>query len=367
MTTADSLLQQNTQGSRTSVRWLWLLAGSILLHSIIIAWSVDVIDFPSFKPPDDSMVIATRLITPPKIMMAVAPPPKPGRKRRTQSVAPPPAESTSQMAPAIADVVPDMRETQGTDDTDDNADIDAADTHSATTPPSASMETGDGVPYKVRLPPSINLEYDVQKTSKENAPMYGHGTISWQTDGNNYTVNGDAGVLFFTVLTFKSEGTIDDTGIVPELYSEKRFRKSETNTHFHRERNAISFSASTKSYPRTGVEQDRASVIWQLAGIGRGDSEKFVPGAEIDLIVAGTRDMDMWRMQIVGKEEIKIDGDATTAWHVTRVPRSGSHDQKLDIWLAPQQNWYPVRLRYTDTNGDYLDMSLSGMNVPATH
>lgn len=62
-----------------------------------------------------------------------------------------------------------------------------------------------------------------------------------------------------------------------------------------------------------------------------------------------------------------IDGVSTTAWHVARAPKRGSYDQKLDIWLAPQQNWYPVRLRYTEANGDYLDMSLTRLNVSAPH
>lgn len=195
--------------------------------------------------------------------------------------------------------------------------------------------------------------------------MYGSGTISWQTDGSSYTVDGEFGVLFITALRFKSSGDISDIGIVPQLYSEKRFRRSETNTHFQRDPALISFSASTLSYPRTGGEQDRASVIWQLAGIGRGDSAKFVAGSSIDLFVAGTRDAETWHILVLGQEEIIVDGVSVYAWHVTRAPKKGSYDQKLDIWLAPQQNWYPVRLRYTEANGDYLDMSLTSLNVSA--
>jgi hypothetical protein len=53
----------------------------------------------------------------------------------------------------------------------------------------------------------------------------------------------------------------------------------------------------------------------------------------------------------------------TNAWHVVRIPRPGSYDQKIDIWLAPQQGWYPVKIRYTETNGDFLDMSLSNVQL----
>jgi hypothetical protein len=164
-------------------------------------------------------------------------------------------------------------------------------------------------------------------------------------------------------MTFKSEGMIDEHGVSPVIYSEKRFRRSETATHFQRERNTISFSASEQTYPRQGGEQDRASIVWQLAGIGRGDSAKFVPDAEIDVFVAGIRDGEVWRIHVIGEEEIDTGSGKTKAWHVMRMPRPGSYDQKLDIWLAPESGWYPVKIRYTETNGDYLDMSVSNLKL----
>ncbi|MFI4940157.1 MAG: DUF3108 domain-containing protein, partial [Burkholderiales bacterium] len=149
----------------------------------------------------------------------------------------------------------------------------------------------------------------------------------------------------------------------PVLYSEKHMLRSETNTHFNRdERNNISFSASTVSYPLKGGEQDRGSIIWQLAGIGRGDHEKFVPGAQIDLFVAGVRDGDLWSILVVDQEEIDVGDGKTLAWHVVRSPRAGTYDQKIDIWLAPQYAWCPVRVRTTDKNGDYLDLSMSSFH-----
>jgi hypothetical protein len=366
MTMAHPLLRQHPRPVRTFVRCLWILGLSALLHLFVINWSTGAICFPALHPADNAAVITTRLLAPPApqaVAAAPAAPPRPQRKRPPRPAAAP----VTQAMPAGEPAMTGTAAARGIDASDlaaAKAAVAAA-MQSAAVPEAPEPTESGGKHYKISLPPSAELKYDVQKTSQNNQPMYGHGTISWQTDGRNYRIDGDAGVLFFTVLTFKSEGSVDDNGIAPELYSEKRFRKSEVDTHFHRQRNTISFSSSTRSYARTGVEQDRASVIWQLAGIGRG-GEKFAPGAEIDLIVAGTRDMDMWRMQIVGEEEITIGDDSTRAWHVTRIPRPGSHDQKLDIWLAPQQNWYPVRLRYTESNGDYLDMSLTGLNVPAT-
>ncbi|AMP11779.1 hypothetical protein CAter282_4119 [Collimonas arenae] len=188
---------------------------------------------------------------------------------------------------------------------------------------------------------------------------HGSGKITWHTDGGSYTMNLEAGALFFTVLDVKSEGEINGFGISPITFTQKRFRKQPTITTFHRELNQIVFSDSNNSYPLSGGEQDRSSVVWQLASIGRGDSSQFAPGAVIDMFVAGPKDAETWRMQVIGEEQISVNGDNTDVWHVIRIPLAGSHEQRLDIWLAPQQEWYPVKLRFTETDGDYTDMSLS--------
>lgn len=310
--------------------------------------------------------------TPPALPVAKAAQPKPKAKARPRPAArPAPAEH---MPAAVAETVAVQSdagmETPGTS-IEPAAALPATETLTQAPESSAAGKIPDatpeqtGVHYKVSPPPSVELKYDVKKVPRDGQPMYGHGTINWQSSGSSYVINGDAGVLFITALTFKSEGTIDDFGVAPLIYSEKRFRKSETNTHFHRERNTISFSASEISYPRKGGEQDRASIIWQLSGIGRGDSEKFAPDAEIDIFVAGVRDGEIWRIRVSGKEDIEVGAGKMSTWHVVRAPKPGSYDQKLDIWLAPQHEWYPVRLRYTETNGDTLDMLLSDMRVAA--
>ena len=219
----------------------------------------------------------------------------------------------------------------------------------------------DAASYRFSTPPSVTLKYDVQHANAEGQKTYGHGSISWQVDGERYVIEGDAGVLFISALSFSSTGMIDGQGVAPELYREKRFRKSEINTHFNRERNQISFSASEKNYPRAGGEQDRASVIWQLAGIGRGDSEKITVGAEIPVFVAGIRDGEIWTMRVIAEEEIDTGAGKLRSWHFLRTPRPGTFEQTLDLWLAPQLDWYPVRLRQTEANGAWLDMSMTSL------
>ncbi|MES2537797.1 MAG: DUF3108 domain-containing protein [Pseudomonadota bacterium] len=354
-----------------SGRWIALLIASALLHVVAIEWIGGKLGIPALREHDPAELVAQLLAPPPATPPAAAPTPprpKPAAKPKPRRIAPPPAPATPPEAAIDASGTLPLPP----------ADINAvaagtvADIPAATeiVPPADTVlaneetETPDVPRHKISLPPSAELKYDVQSLN-DGKTYYGSGTITWQSAGENYTVDGKVEMLIFTLLNFKSAGLVSDAGVSPLLYSEKRWRKSATNTHFHQERNTISFSASTATYPRTGGEQDRASIVWQLAGIGRGDSDKFVPGAEIDFFVAGVRDAETWRIRVIAYEEVDLGIGKTGAWHVVRIPRKGSYDQKLDIWFAPDKGWYPVKVRYTETNGDYLDLSLTRLTAGA--
>ena len=216
--------------------------------------------------------------------------------------------------------------------------------------------------YKVSLPPSATLSYEVRYATRGSITR-GSSTVDWRSDGETYAIRGEVSKFGFTLSAFRSEGAIDDAGIAPRLYAEKNARRAETNTHFLRDaRQAISFSTATDGFPLQPGTQDRASVLWQLAGIARGQSELLVPGTVLDVVVAGVRDAEHWMIEIVGEEQIELDTGTIRAWHLVRAPRSGTYDKRIDIWLAPEQQWYPVKLRYTEQSGDYLDLSLSALH-----
>jgi Protein of unknown function (DUF3108) len=362
-----------------SWRWVIVLLASILLHLLILGWANGKLRFPAPSEEKEDIVTTVQLATPeatdkpdmlPALARSVAKPRRhhkpPAAKASEQQALPPTTEPTPQAASASeAASVPDMQTAPaavaaGADDK--VAEPTAAE---ATAPEPAAQdaaEPADPTPhYKVDLPPSVELEYDVSKVSETGTRYNGSGTISWQSADGNYQVNGNARVFgFLKLLHFKSEGRLDQYGVAPVLYNQKSFNRAETNTHFNRdERNSISFSSSKLSLPRKGGEQDRASVMWELAGIGRADRERFVPGGQIDLFVAGDRDGDVWRIVVVGEEEIEIGAGKTMAWHVVNKPRAGTYDAQIDIWLAPQYEWSPVKIHYTYKDGGYLDLSMS--------
>ncbi len=348
---------------------LLILLLTALLHLLVIHWGRTYFDHSTSDQAAQSTISVTlRPLPLPQqpVSLPTAAKPKPKPKVRKPHPVPPQPETTVTAAPTTTSVI--ASETPSMDSAPAPVMVPEPQTAPQTKPLAADKPVADdngGTHYQIDLPPSAALSFDVHAFS-DNLDWFGSSTLTWKTDGMHYTIDGEVYARFFakvTFLTFTSSGDINEFGIAPELYTEKKRNRASSNTHFDRERNLVSFSASTATYPRVGGEQDRASLIWQLAAIGRGDSEKFAAGKVIDLFVAGVRDGEVWRMQVVDREDIRLLSGHVQAWHVVRQPRPGSYEQRLDIWLAASQQWYPVRLRFTETNGDYLEMSLSNLKT----
>lgn len=226
------------------------------------------------------------------------------------------------------------------------------------TPPTATVTDKPALFSQFSLPPSANLGYDAVAI-KGNSKVEGKGLVKWMQDGRQYSISGEASVLFLSVLSYRSEGHLTDVGILPEIYVEKRLGKSSTNTHFHRERQTISFSASTNNYPVKGGEQDRGSVFWQLAGLARGNPDKLQAGLSFELIIAGSRTADPWQVTVLGREPVAMAQGSTDAWHLRIVRQDGGVDYQLEVWLAPAQDWYPVKILYVDRKGTTLGLTLA--------
>lgn len=209
------------------------------------------------------------------------------------------------------------------------------------------------------LPPSADLNYAIN-ANQRGLPLNGTAILHWKTDKTTYSITTETrAMLLGKILEAKSEGTIDAFGLAPLTSTEKRYRKDPTTVTFNRDAKTISFSASDASYPIKGGEQDRNSVVWQLATIARSTPNKFKAGASIPLTVVGQKDADAWTFKVGKAEKIKTStGDLNTV-KVSRVIKDGGKDQKLDIWFAPSMEWYPARVRITEPEGDFIEQTLT--------
>ncbi|HEU4375555.1 MAG TPA: DUF3108 domain-containing protein [Telluria sp.] len=210
----------------------------------------------------------------------------------------------------------------------------------------------------VDIPPSADLSYSI-KARQKGFSISGDAVLSWRTGAGKYSLRADTRAMFVgNILENRSDGLIDGFGIAPNQFYEKRIRRDPYTTTFDRSAKTISFTESKEVYPLKGGEQDRSSVSWQLAAVARAAPEKFTPGSEWVFFVAGRRDADPWTFKVVGHDSVRTGFGAVDAVHLVRLPPPDSKDQKLDIWLAPAHEWYPVRVRFTDSDDEFVDQTL---------
>lgn len=210
----------------------------------------------------------------------------------------------------------------------------------------------------VDIPPSADLSYSI-KARQKGFSISGDAVLSWRAAGGKYTLRADTRAMFVgNILENRSEGLIDGFGIAPVQFYEKRIRHDPYTTTFDRAAKTITFTESKEVYPLKGGEQDRSSVSWQLVAVARAAPDKFTPGSEWTFFVAGRRDAEPWTFKVVKHESVTTGVGKVDAVHLVKLPPPDSKDQTLDIWLAPSQEWYPVRLRFTDNVDEFVDQTV---------
>lgn len=346
-------------------RILAVCAATVALHWVTIDWASGRIGAADRERETPGNIINAELRLPPPAPAAALPAeaPKPPPKPRKRKPAPPPAETAApDAAPAQAEPasseplaaepvsapvegVPDLSAGQS------GAAPAPADVESAQ--PAAVEQESETVRWKVDLPPSARFELDVKRRDADGTNWSGSASIGWQQDGATYKATQEVGISLLiarvNLLEVSSEGTIGDLGIAPAKFTEKRRNRSATNTHFNQQEQKITFSASDRTVPLTAGAQDRATVLFQLAGIGRADVNQF--GRDIEILVGEDRKAQVYRFQLVGEEELETNMGKLVTWHLARPPLPGSYNARLDIWLAPSLDWYPVQIRNTEANG----------------
>ncbi|UTY56600.1 DUF3108 domain-containing protein [Massilia sp. erpn] len=209
------------------------------------------------------------------------------------------------------------------------------------------------------LPPSADLQYAL-KARNHGLPLSGEASVVWRAGGGKYSILSEArSGLFGKVLENRSEGAVDDYGLAPDSYYEKRIRKGSSTTQFKRDSKTIEFADAQESYPLKGGEQDRTSAPWQLAAIARQAPEKFKPGSEWAFFVAGRRDAEAWTFKVVGSETLKTAMGDIEALHFSKAPPKRDKGQQVDLWLAPSLDWYPVRILFSEEDGDSFEQLLT--------
>ncbi|MDM0078312.1 DUF3108 domain-containing protein [Variovorax sp. J2P1-59] len=207
----------------------------------------------------------------------------------------------------------------------------------------------------LRIPGSVRLAF-AATAQQGTTPMSGvFGELVWLQDGEHYDARLSLKFLFKTIRSWQSNGGIGKTGIEPLRYADKR--KTEVASHFARDQGLVVFSNNTPSVMLLAGAQDRLSVLMQLGALLAGDPPRYPPGSVIAVQTVGPRDAEIWTFHVGEEEQLSVPAGNFTVRKLTRNPRL-PFDDKVEVWLAPELGYLPVRLKLTQAGGDFADMQL---------
>jgi Protein of unknown function (DUF3108) len=195
--------------------------------------------------------------------------------------------------------------------------------------------------------------------TKSGISNQGKADLIWRQDGEKYMLNLLASytllIKTFNVFEQNSRGQLSPQGLEPLRFSDKRLNRSEVATHFNRNLGKITFSSNTPDATLQAGAQDRLSVIWQLAGLLAANPTRYQPANTLTVQTVSATEAEPWLFTVNEPETLNLPTGSHVALRLTRNPRR-EFDQKIELWFATTMNYLPVRFRFTETNGDYVDV-----------
>ncbi|MGY8904869.1 MAG: DUF3108 domain-containing protein [Burkholderiales bacterium] len=296
---------------------------------------------------------ATRPAAPAPTQTAAAPQPAPKPRPVTvQPVSPPPAAEVS--GPAVPTEIVESTST---------ATVSITPVLTETTTVAAPEAAASAAPLAVApvtLPGSARVKYDVVARAK-GLQYQADAELLWRHDGKQYEARLEVSALLLGARTQTSQGTLGAAGLAPVRFSNKS--RSEQAAHFDYNNARVRFSANTPDAPLQPGAQDRLSVVLQLAALLAGEPARYPTGSRITLQTVGPRDADSWVFVVEPAELLNLPGGELTTIKLTRQPRR-EFDIKVELWLAPAQNYLPVRTLLTQSNGDFVDQLWHSTSAP---
>jgi hypothetical protein len=104
--------------------------------------------------------------------------------------------------------------------------------------------------------------------------------------------------------------------------------------------------------------------VWlQLASLLAANPSAYPAASQITVPTATVREVGNWVFQVEGLQLLDLPGGPRQTLKLSRLAR-GDHDSSMQVWLAPDMQYLPVRLRNEWPNGDYLDQLWRSTDVP---
>lgn len=294
---------------------------------------------------------AVYLRTMPRVDPVAVAPAAPEVLRRPRPVRVPVASETAPSAPepaasAIAEPVP-------------------AAASAADTPVPAPVATSASAPALLPFEWPVATRVTYLLTGFFRGDLAGTAQVEWLRDGSRYQVHLDVtvGLQIAPLMSrrMSSQGTITGEGLKPERYDQETRLpfSAPTRALVRIEPDQVVLASGQRRATLPGL-QDTASQFIQLAWQFSTQPKLLKPGAVITVPLAMPRSVAQMQYDVLEPEVLPTHfGDIPVIRLKPRlVPKPGG-DLSVEMWLAPQYRYLPMRLRIHQDAETYVDLKIT--------
>jgi hypothetical protein len=176
---------------------------------------------------------------------------------------------------------------------------------------------------------------------------------TWVIDNDRYRLTsisqttGLAALFIRQRFDYVSSGRLTPSGLRPEFFGTERQRSGKTEAvtaKFDWNALTMTFGEPPRSATLPTDAQDIVSFMYQLGLM------PLAPG-RIELPITNGWKLERYELDVGGEEQLQTPFGTLRAVPVKQMRRPGQ--ESIELWLAPEYRWLPVRIRFFDREGEF--------------
>jgi hypothetical protein len=206
------------------------------------------------------------------------------------------------------------------------------------------------------IPNRITAEYELVN----NGLTIGRVHESFTRNGDNYSIQsvsraeGMLKVLYDEQITLQSSGKVGEEGLKPLQFEERRTKepKRDVSATFDWEHGVLQsrYRGEVTRHALPPATQDRISMMYQFMHVKPRQGN-------MTLTMSNGRKVERYTYRMVDEAKVATPAGEYDTIHFERVVTE-PNDRHVEVWLAKDQGFFPVRIRFDDPRGFRVEQRL---------
>ena len=200
----------------------------------------------------------------------------------------------------------------------------------------------------------VVIDYDVRR-SLDGSPVGSARTMYLLGENNQYSIKneveakGFVSLFYWNKLVQTSDGVATPEGLKPKNYHYQFGSKIDNFAVFDWESKKIitTMNGKTNEFDMFEGSQDMLSFMYQFM---------FEPPlTKMKIYITNGKNYKSYDYSYIGEEIIETEVDKILTMHIAKF--NYNNEERIDLWLAKDYRYLPIKIRKTEKDGSILDQS----------